>query len=79
MKKLTIKTVTLRDDYDSRDKDEFYIDGEKIGEGYYGGEPEDNLRYRDYAWVPEIIEKIAKRLGADVETEQVQATEEDFY
>jgi hypothetical protein len=44
-----------------------YIDGQLIGEGRYGGEPEDNSRYRDYYWVECLIQNLAKTLGAEVE------------
>ncbi len=29
---------------------EFRVDGEKIAQGYIGGEQEDNSRGRDYGW-----------------------------
>jgi len=79
MKKLTIRTVILEDYYDMREKDEFYLDGEKIGEGYYGGEPEDNSKGRDYRWVSEVIQKIAESLGAELELKQDRVNKEDFY
>lgn len=46
-----------------------YVDDKLIGEGVYGGEPEDNSRSRDYGWVETIIENLAKELGATVITE----------
>jgi hypothetical protein len=45
---------------------EIYIDGEKITEGSFGGEPEDNMRGRTYSWVDGAIKQIAERLGAKV-------------
>lgn len=43
-----------------------YVNGEHIGGGRYGGEPEDNMRSRKYAWVETVIERLAHKLGADV-------------
>lgn len=50
---------------------DFYIDGIKVGEGSYGGEPEDNSWSRDYSWVDEVISRVAQSLGADVVTETI--------
>lgn len=44
------------------------VDGETVGGGSFGGEPEDNMELRDYAWVRPLIESLAKALGAEVET-----------
>lgn len=75
---LKIKT-SLQDDGDYREKDEFYINGERIGVGYYGGEREDNSKKRDYRWVAEIVQLVAERLGAEVEHERIHVTGEGFY
>jgi hypothetical protein len=55
--------------YGEQVNQEFYVDGELVGTGWYGGEPEDNTWSRSYAWVDEVIAKIAVKLGADVVTE----------
>ncbi|MBA7629317.1 hypothetical protein ES703_36815 [subsurface metagenome] len=55
---------------------EVFVDGEKIGEGSYGGEPEDNHRYRDYNWVEPLLQKLAIKLGAEVELLRIDEEEE---
>ena len=54
----------------------FKLDGEIIGFGNYGGEPEDNMRCRDYHWVETIIARISVALGAKVETHIVESPKE---
>lgn len=44
-----------------------YVDGALIGEGWIGGEPEDNCRSRDYRWVEPLLRELANRLGAEAE------------
>ena len=47
-----------------------YVDGKLIGEGDYGGEPEDNMRCRNYAWVENLLCKLVLALepaGIDFE------------
>jgi hypothetical protein len=67
MAKVTIKSISGVNRWDERyESTEVYVDGELIGDGNYGGEPEDNVRYRDYSWVEPLLEELAKRLGADV-------------
>ena len=49
------------------------IDGVAIEtENFYGGEPEDNSRMRDYKWVEPLIIKLIKTLGFDVEIEKIE-------
>lgn len=48
------------------------VDGEVIGTGDYGGEPEDNCEYRDYKWVKELLVTLARRLGAEATIESVE-------
>lgn len=48
------------------------VDGEVIGTGDYGGEPEDNCEYRDYAWVKELLVDLAKKLGASASIEDIE-------
>ena len=64
---ISIKSLIGERDYDTLEKREVYVDGEKIGEGYYGGEPEDNSRQRDYSWVENLLLELSKSLGAEVE------------
>lgn len=54
------------------------IDGKLIGGGTYGGETEDNSRYRHYAWVEDLIEKLAEALGAEVEIVEEEVDEDAF-
>lgn len=48
-----------------------YVDGEFIGRGDYGGEPEDNSIFRGYDWVQPILAKLAEKLGAEVEQKKL--------
>lgn len=57
--------TTPRNDYPRYELNVF-VDGELIGGGGYGGEPEDNTHYRDYKWVQELVVELAKELGAEV-------------
>lgn len=77
MKTLKILTLT-KDDGDYREKDIFFIDGVKIAEGSYGGQPEDNSKGRDYSWVQDAVEKIAQELGASIERQCKQVDEVEF-
>lgn len=43
------------------------VDGSAIGTEMIGGEPEDNSYQRDYNWIPALMVKLAKSLGADTE------------
>lgn len=74
-RKLVIKSTEERAD-DGYTRSEFWLDGMLIGKGHYGGEPEDNLKCRDYDWVETIITRVAKGLGAEV-SEEVLADEEE--
>ena len=55
--------------YSHFDTIEVFVNGKSIGKGYYGGEPEDNSRSRDYVWVEEVIKSLAKELGATVQVQ----------
>ena len=73
MPRVTIKTIIRdgRDDWDDKDySTEVYVDGIKIGQGFYGGEPEDNSYHRDYSWVEPLLIKLAGQLGAEVILEE---------
>lgn len=55
-----IVTYEDKDNYDNFAIDEVYYEGDLIGSIRYGGEPEDNSKYRDYAGVIPLITKIIK-------------------
>lgn len=48
------------------------VDGEVIGTGEYGGEPEDNCEYRDYKWVKVLLVALANKLGASTSIDDVE-------
>lgn len=75
-KKVTIKSITLEDGIGDVEITEVWIGDKKIGEGTYGGEPEDNCRYRDYLWVEDLLMKLATELGAEVEVQKIEQGEE---
>jgi hypothetical protein len=50
------------------------LDGNVVGYGDFGGEPEDNLESRDYAWVLPLIINLADALDAEVEELEEQET-----
>ena len=74
--KVTIKSITDSEDFEIEDV-EVYIDGEKIGEGYYGGEPEDNMRSRTYKWVEPLLKTLAEKLGAEVEIQKIEVKDNE--
>lgn len=43
------------------------VDGEMIGTGCFGGEPEDNTKCRTYHWVVPLLKKLAIELGGAVQ------------
>lgn len=45
---------------------EVIVDGDVVGAGTFGGEPEDNYEFRDYRWVIPLLKKMAERMGATV-------------
>lgn len=51
---------------------EVRLDDKVIATGNYGGEPEDNCRYRDYSWVETALTAVAESLGADVAVEEME-------
>lgn len=53
------------DKYGERQSVTVSVDGHEIAWGSYGGEPEDNSRGRDYAWVEDALTRLACALGAD--------------
>jgi hypothetical protein len=46
---------------------EVVIDGVVHGPFQYGGEPEDNVRCRDYKWVEPLLVTILEAVGANFE------------
>lgn len=48
-----------------------FVNEQLVACGTYGGEPEDNTRSRDYAWVEGALEMLAISLGATVEVVEV--------
>ena len=66
--KVKIESYTWESDWATHEATKVYVDGELVIDGGYGGEPEDNTRYRDYSWVEAGIEALAKKLGAEVES-----------
>ncbi len=75
-KKVTIKSITLQDDYDISEMTVVEVDGKEIGRGRYAGEPEDNFRFRDYSWVESLLEKLSKELGAEADIQQIDGGDE---
>jgi hypothetical protein len=68
--KVTIKSMTGRNRYDDRlERTVVMVDGAEIGSGDYGGEPEDNCRFRDYKWVEPLLKTLGEKLGAEVTLE----------
>lgn len=80
MPKVEIKQVTLKSDYEDteRSAELVYVDGVLVAKGTYGGEPEDNKRYRTYSWVPNALSKLALALGADVVMSGSEVTSEEY-
>lgn len=54
----------------ARERLEVYVDGVFVAGGGYGGEPEDNCRCRDYAWVEKALKSLSETLGATVRIEE---------
>lgn len=76
--KVKIKSYDMETDYEPSEITIVEIDGKEIGRGRYGGEPEDNYRFRHYGWVENLIGKVAKALGAEVEKEVKTLTPEEW-
>lgn len=68
-------TYTSYGSYDERGMLVVELDGKFLGSGGFGGEPEDNMRCRDYAWVEPLLVDLAQALGAEVE--QVELKDEE--
>ena len=76
--KVTIKSYSKETDYEPQEVTIVEVDGKEIGRGRYGGEPEDNCRYRDYDWVEFLLERLAKELGAEVERNVKRIASEEW-
>jgi len=76
--KVTVLSITEITNYaeDSTERTKVYVDDELIVEGWYGGEPEDNARYRDYGWVEDGFVDLAKALGVEVVVEYEEKEKE---
>lgn len=73
-------TITMRvaDDDDSNYSTiKIELDGKQIADGSYGGEPEDNCRYRSYGWVQGAIRAVAEALGAKVVSVKEELAEDE--
>ena len=70
--KVRIESVTEKSKYGDFELTRIYVDDVLIGEGSYGGEPEDNFRSRDYRWVEGLLEDLATELGAEVEIVEIK-------
>lgn len=76
--KVVIKSISGTNRWgDINEETEVYVDGEHIGGGGYGGEPEDNYRFRDYSWVENLLAELARKLGADVTVDVVEDADTD--
>ena len=77
MKKVHIKVVDI-DNYECNAADlEVFVDGKLVDEGYFGGEVEDNSRFRHYSWVIPMLEKLSTELGAEVTLEYGEKKEDE--
>ena len=70
--KVRIESVTEKSKYGDFELTRIYVDDVLVGEGSYGGEPEDNSRSRDYRWVEGLLEDLATELGAEVEIVEIK-------
>ena len=78
MKKVTLKFTEFSSDWRStRHSLSIEVNGKEIAWGSYGGEPEDNIRCRDYAWVEIALRKLAIELGASVDTVELEEVDAD--
>ena len=66
MNKVEIRSLSTETGDGPKEKTIVIVDGEIIGSGRYGGEPEDNFRFRQYDWVEALIANVCKKLGAEV-------------
>ena len=55
------------------------VDGKLVASGEYGGEPEDAIECRDYAWVKHAVADTARALGASVVVDTFDAFDADAF
>jgi hypothetical protein len=58
--------IRVRTDSELHSSIAVLVNGEQVGGGYVGGEPEDNSIHRDYAWIVPTMAALGKAIGADV-------------
>lgn len=76
MTKVQIKIV-YSGEYGQYASVDVLIDGQSVGHGSIGGEPEDNSIERDYKWIRPTIQSLAEKLGAEVEVIEEESGEDD--
>lgn len=69
--KVTIRRVGGGEDGYEPVSIEVLVDGQLVGDGSIGGEPEDNCERRSYSWIRPLLVALAKKLGAEVSEERV--------
>jgi hypothetical protein len=74
----TTITTTITNEDEGRARIRVEVDGVHVGGGSIGGEPEDNSIDRDYSWIEETIEALARKLGSQVEMVAGQKDADDF-
>ena len=58
----------VQNGYEHREAVQVFVDGQSLGAvEFYGGEPEDNSRRRDYNWVEPLLLKLTEALGGEAE------------
>lgn len=73
MPKLKIEKLLGSYDYEDEIREvNVYLDDKLIGNGTFGGEPEDNCESRDYYWVIPMIKSLGEKLGAHVSTTETK-------
>jgi len=75
MPTVRIENAHMSNKWNEWDETRVYVDDELVGQGSYGGEPEDNCLCRDYAWVPSLLTDLATKLGAKVERKEITRNE----
>lgn len=77
--KVRIEHLTITDDYDDREATRVYINDILIGEGTYGGDPEDNCSYRTYSWVEPLLLELGRHLDNGAKIEDRTITWDEYY
>ena len=63
-------TIKIIEAFQGQDILEVRVNGEYIGGGQCGGEPEDNCRTRDWAWVELLLNALTQKLGGELSYEE---------